>query len=356
MRVSKPIMKLQDKSLLITGIGGFIGFRTAEIALRQGIKVRGLQRSPSKAQKVQELGAEVVLGSVTDPVAAQKACQGMDAVLHTAAIAKEGGTLSDFREVNVDGTLTMAKAARTAGVRAFVHLSSVMVYGFKYPESVTEEGILRGEENPYCQTKIESEQALLKLHDPPRFNIIIIRAGDVYGPGSLHWTVRPLLLMRKRLFILANKGRGAINHLYIDNLVNALFLALEKEAYGEVFNITDGQQTSWAVFFKKLADIAKLSPPISLPAQIVKGLIYLRCFYQKVIGETPDLLPESVDFITRPYVYSIAKARTQLGYEPTIDLEEGMQKIQSWLDSTDIFSHDVGKGIKGRTMQIRQLK
>ncbi len=333
-------MKLQDKSLLITGIGGFIGLRTAELALQQGLKVRGLQRSSSKAQKAQELGAEVVLGSINDSVAAQKACHGMDIVLHTAAVAKEGGTLRDFREVNVDGAITIAKAAKAAGVRAFVHLSSVMVYGFKYLDSVTEEGVLQGEENPYCQTKIESEQALLKLHSPPYFNVIIIRAGDVYGPGSLHWTVRPLLLMHKRLFILANKGRGAINHLYIDNLVDAIFLTLEKESYREIFNITDGQQTSWKIFFNKLADIAKLPPPMSLPANVLKALIYLRCFYQKTLGQVPDLLPESVDFITRPHVYSIVKAQTQLGYKPAIGLEEGMQNIQTWLNSTDIFSHD----------------
>lgn len=335
-------MKLQDKSLLITGIGGFIGFRTAELALQRGIKVRGLQRSLSKAQKAQQLGAEVTIGSVTDFAAAQTACQGMDMVLHTAAIAKEGGTLSDFRAINVDGAVTMAKAAKAAGVKAFVHLSSVMVYGFKYPELVTEDGILRGEENPYCQTKIESEEALLTLHNPPHFNVIIIRAGDVYGPGSFHWTVRPLLLMRKGLFILANKGRGAINHLYIDNLVDAIFLTLEKESYGEVFNITDGQQTSWKVFFMKLADIARLPPPISLPARMVKALIHLRCLYQQALRKTPDLLPESVDFITRPYAYSIAKARTQLGYEPKINLEEGMQHIQAWLKRTDIFSQKWG--------------
>jgi nucleoside-diphosphate-sugar epimerase len=335
-------MKLHDKSLLITGIGGFIGFRTAELALQQGIKVRGLQHSFKKAQKAQELGVEVVLGSIADPVAAQEACQGMDMVVHTAAIAKEGGTLSDFRKVNVDGAITMARAAKASGVQAFVHLSSVMVYGFEYPEFVTEENVLRGQGNPYCQTKIESEQALLTLHNPPRFNVIIIRPGDVYGPGSLHWTVRPLLLMHKHLFILANKGRGAINHLYIDNLVDAIFLTLMKESYGEIFNITDGQQTSWEVFFKKLANIAQLPPPISLPSKIVKLLIYLRCFYQKTVGKTPDILPESVDFITRPYVYSIEKARTQLGYEPKINLEEGMQNIQVWLESTDIFSHEWG--------------
>jgi nucleoside-diphosphate-sugar epimerase len=333
-------MQLQDRSLLITGIGGFIGFRTAELALQRGMKVRGLQHSLSKVQKAQDLGTEVVLGSVTDPDAAQKACQGVDIVLHTAAIAKEGGSLRDFRAVNVAGAVTMAQAAKAAGVRVFVHLSSVMVYGFKYPKLVAEDGVLRGEENPYCQTKIESEQAILKLHNPPDFNIVIIRAGDVYGPGSMPWIVRPLLLMNKRLFILANEGRGTMNHLYIDNLVDAIFLTLEKESYGEVFNITDGQQTSWESFFMKLADVAKLPPPISLPARIVKSLIRMRCLYRQALGKTPDLLPESVDFITRPYAYSIAKARTQLGYEPRIDLEEGMQNIQTWLKRIDIFSQE----------------
>jgi nucleoside-diphosphate-sugar epimerase len=330
-------MNLHHQSLLITGIGGFIGSRTAELALERGIHVRGLQHSLSSAKKLQKLGIEVVQGSVTDPAAAQTACEGMDVVVHTAAIAKEGGTLEDFRAVNVDGAVTVAKAAKAAGVKVFIHLSSVMVYGFNYPNLVAEDGALRGEQNPYCQTKIESEEELLKLHDFPNFNVIMIRAGDVYGPGSLHWTIRPLLLMHKRLFILANGGRGTINHLYIDNLVDAIFLALEKESYGEVFNITDGQCTSWAVFFRKLATIAGFSPPISLPIRIVKALIYLRCFGQHLLGKTPDLLPESVAYITRPYAYSIDKARTQLGYEPKIDLEEGMRHIKSWLKYTDIF-------------------
>jgi nucleoside-diphosphate-sugar epimerase len=331
-------MYLYQKSLLITGVGGFIGSRVAEQALQQGMHVRGLQHSLDKARQCQKLGIEMVLGSVTDPVAAKTACEGVDMVIHTAAIAKEDGTLRDFRDVNVGGTVMMAKAAKAAGARVFIHLSSVMVYGFHYPNLVTEDGELRGEQNPYCQTKIESEQELLKLHNFPNFNVIIIRAGDVYGPGSLHWTVRPLLLMHKHIFVLANGGRGAINHLYIDNLVDAIFLAIEKESYGEIFNITDGQNTSWKVFFMKLAEIGKLSPPISLPAKVVKILIQLRCLYFKALGRPLDLLPETVNFITRPYAYSIVKAQTQLGYKPKVDLDEGMKRIQLWLNNTNIFN------------------
>ncbi len=326
-------MKLKNKNLLITGIGGSIGFRTAELALEQGMKVRGLQHSEDKAKKAQKLGAEVIVGSVTDLAAAKKACQGVDIVLHTAAVVQPGGSLKHFREVNVDGLLNMVKAAKNAGVKTFIHLSSVMVYGFKYPDRITEEGLLYGKNNPYCQTKIEGEKKLLQMNAPPDFGIIIIRPGDVYGPGSIHWVVRPLLLMRKRLFLLANGGRGVMNHVYIDNLIEAIFLALEKKAYGEVFNITDGQETSWKEYFTRLAEIGNMPEPFSLPAGILKFLLQVRCLGQTILGQEIDTVPESVDFITRPYAYSIEKAISQLDYKPRITLEEGMERTRDWLQT-----------------------
>jgi nucleoside-diphosphate-sugar epimerase len=329
-------MNLFGKTLLISGIGGFIGLRTAELATSQGIKVRGLQHSLDKAKKAQKLGAEVVIGDIVDPVAAQKACQGADIVIHTAVLAKEAGSLEDFRSVNVDGTLNMAKAARNTGVKIFVHLSSVMVYGFNYPDRVTEDGPLCGENNPYCQTKIEAEAAILKLNDPPNFGIIIIRPGDVYGPGSIPWIVRPLSLMRKKLFACANNGQGVMNHLYVDNLIDAIFLAIEKKAYGEIFNITDGEETSWKDYFTRLAAIAGLPAPFSLPKDELKLALKLRNQGQKLFRKEVDVLPEVIDFISRPHAYSIAKAQTLLGYKPKIDLNEGMQRTQEWLEKTDI--------------------
>ncbi|MGQ4647799.1 NAD-dependent epimerase/dehydratase family protein [Lyngbya aestuarii] len=329
-------MNLNDKTILITGIGGFIGLRAAELALERGMKVRGLQRSQDKVKKAEALGVDVVVGSITDIVAARKACQGVDIVLHTAAIAKESGSIEKLRAVNVGGTINMARAAMNAGAKTFVHLSSVMVYGFKYPDRVTERGPLRGENNPYCQTKIEADQELLKLNTPENFGIIIIRPGDVYGPGSTSWIVRPLSLMRKRLFVLANGGQGVMNHVYIDNLIEAIFLAIEKEAYGETFNITDGQETSWKEYFTRLADIAGVPAPLSLPACILRFLIQLRCFGQNILHQNIDTLPESIDFITRPYAYSVEKAQNQLSYEPKITLEEGLKRTKEWLRQTNL--------------------
>jgi nucleoside-diphosphate-sugar epimerase len=324
-------MDLKNKTLLITGIGGFIGLRAAEVALTRGMKVIGLQHSQEKAKAAQKLGARVMIGSVTDLAVAEKACQGADIVIHTAAVVKEGGSLEYFRQVNVGGTANMATAAKNAGVKIFVHLSSVMVYGFKFPARVGEDGPLCGENNPYCQTKIESEKELLKLNAPPAFGVIIIRSGDVYGPGSSSWIVRPLQLMHQRMFALANDGRGVISHVYVDNLLDGIFLAIEKEAYGEVFNITDGKETSCQEFFTRLAKIGNAPTPFYLPAGMLKFFVQLRCWSQKVLGQTPDTLPEAVNWLTRPHGYSIAKAQNQLGYEPKIDLEEGMKRTEEWL-------------------------
>lgn len=329
-------MNLSGRTLLITGIGGFIGLRAAELALAQGMKVRGLQRSAQQAKKAQDLGAEVIVGNVIDPATAKQVCQGVDVVLHTAAVVKEGGSLQHFREVNVGGTINMALAAKNAGVKTFIHLSSVMVYGFNYPNRIAEDGPLCGDNNPYCQTKIEGEKELLQLNCPPDFGTIIIRAGDVYGPGCIPWIVRPLLLMRQKLFALANGGQGIINHVYVDNLIEAIFLAAEKEAYGEAFNITDGRETSCKEYFTRLAEIGGVSMPFSLPAGVLKSVLRLRCIAQTLVGKNTDVLPESIDFVTRPHLYSIAKAQTMLGYQPKIGLDEGMERIHEWLRTTDI--------------------
>ncbi|MBD2435058.1 MULTISPECIES: NAD-dependent epimerase/dehydratase family protein [Fischerella] len=329
-------MNLCEQTLLISGISGFIGLRTAELAIARGMKVRGLGRSAEKAKQAQKLGVEVMIGSVTDPTTAYKACQGVDIVLHTAGVVQESGSLKHFREVNVGGTVNMAKAAKSVGVKSFTHLSSAMVYGFNYPDGITEDGPLRGENNPFCQTKIEAEAALLQLHAPPDFGIIIIRPGDVYGPGSIPWIVRPLLMMQQKLFALINDGRGVINHLYIDNLIDAIFLAIAKETHGEIFNITDGQKTSWREYFTRLAEMANLPVPYSLPKDEAKLLLRVRQQGQKLFRKKPDLLPETVDFLSRPYTYSIAKAQNMLNFQPKINLEEGMRRTQEWLQITDI--------------------
>lgn len=321
------------RTLAITGVGGFIGKRLAGRALEEGMTVRGLDVSPEAAAAAEALGVEVVVGDITDPSAAARMCEGADGVVHTAAIVREDGPWDLFRRINVQGAETVARAARDAGARRFVHLSSVMVYGFHYPHGVDESGPLRGDDNPYCTTKIESEQALQALAAPGDLDLVVVRPGDVYGPGSQPWVVRPLELMGKGLFALPRGGRGYINPIYVDNLVDGIFLALRTEHTGEAYNLTDGVAVTYAEYFGRLARMAGIRPPRVVPEPVLRVAFALIERGFELAGTEPPARAQALNYLIRPGAYSIEKAHRKLGFEPRVDLEEGMRRTEAWLRS-----------------------
>jgi nucleoside-diphosphate-sugar epimerase len=324
------------RSLFITGIGGFIGRRLAERAIARGLAVSGVDREPEAVRAARDIGADAHEGDVTDEAGmlrlVGKLTGKLDAVVHTAAIVREYGALSTFRQVNVGGSVCVAKAARAAGVPTFVQLSSVMVYGFEYPEGVTEVGPFRGEGNPYCQTKIESESAVLGLNEPGTFGVIVIRPGDVYGPGSVPWVDRPLQMMAKGRLFLPAGGRGLINRVYVDNLVDGIFLAMEARAHGEAFNLTDGEASTCADFFSLLARRAGVRPPRSLPTPVMKAGAALISRLRDLGLTKDEASVDTVRYLMRMNRYSSEKARARLGYVPQVTLHEGLERTQPFID------------------------
>lgn len=165
--------------IAITGIGGFIGLRMAERARELGWTVRGLDLSPQAAERARAVGAEVVVGSVNDSEAIQRTVNGADIVFHTAAVVEEDGPRELYERVNIEGTRTVATVASTSGVRQFVQLSSVMVYGFDYPQDIGEEGPFDGNANIYNETKLRSERVAMEFDNVSGMRVIVIRPGDV---------------------------------------------------------------------------------------------------------------------------------------------------------------------------------
>ncbi len=331
-------MELEGKRIAITGVGGFIGLRMAERALSRGMLVCGLDLDSRAARKASQRGVEVVVGDICDPQALSRALHGADIVFHTAAVVAEDGDWSLYRRVNVEGTRCVASSARAQGVGRFVHLSSVMVYGFAYPRHVSEDGPFRGENNPYCQTKIESDELALSLHEPGRFQVTVIRPGDVYGPGCVPWVVRPVQLMQKGLFALADAGRGIMNHVHVDNLLDAVFLALERDATGRAFNVTDGAETSFAEFFGHLARMLGKPKLPSLPGKLLLPAVSLLHAGFQSVGLKPPMSPAAVRFVQRSEPYGIDRATQELGYQPRVSLAQGMQELERWLRAEGLLS------------------
>ena len=319
------------RSIFITGIGGFIGKRLGERALASGWSVTGVDLSIESVAGARRIGLDALVGDVTNAARMRELVANVDVVVHTAALVRESGSMDVFRRINVGGSVAVATAARDAGVRTFVQLSSVMVYGFTYPENVTEAGPMRGEGNPYCQTKIESEAAVLALGEPRKLGVIVIRPGDVYGPGSVPWIARPIQMMRRGLLVVPSGG-GVINHVYVDNLVDGIFLAVEREAHGSIFNVTDGVAVTFERYFALLAARAGSKPPRTLPAPLLLGAAsVVGAMHACGITKT-EASAQTIRYLMRPHAYSIDKARRELGYSPRIGLDAGLSLTQSFID------------------------
>jgi nucleoside-diphosphate-sugar epimerase len=294
--------------------------------------VVGLDQSPEAARLARERGAEVLVGSVNDDEALRRLCAGASWVIHAAAVVAEQGPRDLFWRVNVEGTRQVAQAARDAGTRRFLQVSSVMVYGFRFPDQVREDGPLRGEGNPYCETKIESERVACSFEDPAGMRVVVARPGDVYGPRSVPWVLRPLALMKQGIFVIPGGGEGRINHVHVDNLIDGMLLCLKRGEGGRAYNLTDGVSEEVSAYFLRLARLLGLSRVRSMPASVLRVAFGAVARGAAWLGREPPAYPDAVDYLLRPGTYSIEAARA-LGYRPRVGLDEGMEEVRRWLEA-----------------------
>jgi nucleoside-diphosphate-sugar epimerase len=310
----------------ITGGGGFIGKALAASLAADGHEVVGFDVVDRAAAHYEALGGRLVVGDITDPSSARSFCAGLDVVIHTAAIVEESGSWQAFERVNVGGTATMVDAAKRAGASTFIHFSSVMVYGFDYADQVTEDGPFDGADNPYCTTKITSEQIVRVAQDPGTFDVFIIRPGDVYGPGSVPWVIRPIKQMRAGKFAYIDPTKSLINHVYVDNLIDGVKLVWQHGTSGEAYCVTDGQRTLARDFFTYYQRFCGVEKVPSIPGRLALAVATILGPRARKLG----LDRETVRYIRRHETYSIAKV-TALGYQPSVSLEEGMDRCHTWL-------------------------
>jgi nucleoside-diphosphate-sugar epimerase len=325
-------MDWRSKRVCITGIGGFIGMALATRLQAMGATVVGLEQSPKAAARARRAGLYALAGDVAEMAHCRDACHGANVVFHTAARVSEQGTWAEFRRPNVDGARNAAVAARDAGASHFVHLSSVMVYGFHYPPDVDEDGPQRGCGHPYCQTKIESEHEVGALHDASGLHVIICRPGDVYGVGSEPWVRRPLRFMRRKMFVLPDGGRGVLNLVHVENLVDALILSVERDYANRPFVVTDGQAVRCSEFYGALARAAGLPPPPTAPAWALRRLFGTAASAARLLGKPSPVDPAAVDFLLRPHRYGTARAEQELGHRPRVSLEQGMAELRQAIE------------------------
>lgn len=312
--------------VFVTGARGFIGRAVAERFGADGAEVAGVDFTADRERGV-------VAGDVAEAGPWQAAVAGADVVIHTAAIVSNAYDLDESWRVNVLGTRNVLDAAAAGGVGRFVHISSVRAFSdLGFPDGVDEQHPVRPDGNPYVDTKIASEQVVLQAHAAGEVECTIVRPGDVYGPGSRPWTILPLELIEARRFLLPAMGRGVFSPVYLDDLVTGLTLAAQRsEAVGQVFTIGGARGVPAKEFFGHYYRMLGRRGPVCLPTPIAVAAARAAGSPERLRGRRTELNAASMLYLARPGGYSIEKARRLLGYEPRIDLDEGMRRTESWL-------------------------
>lgn len=313
---------------LVTGGAGFIGSNIAEKLLKDGHFVRvldsffsGKRENLNFTRQFTGSGAfELIEGDIRDKAACEKACAGMDYVLHQAALRSVPKSMEDplsYNEVNINGTLFILQAASKAKVKRFVFASSSSVYGDTdtFPEREDAYPLLI---SPYALSKLAGEYYCRIFSEFFNLETACLRYFNVFGQRQALDDEYAVVIPKFIHCILGNEqppifgtGKQSRDFTFIENVVQANILAATVPGIKhDVFNVANGKDNT--------------------VLELVDSL-------NKIIGKNiqPKLLPLRAGDVFRTCA-DISKIRKKLGYEPTVSFEDGLKKTVDWFTRANI--------------------
>lgn len=321
---------------LITGATGFVGGHVAAACVQREHTVTALVRAGSNAQELEKLGVRVVRGDFGDPAVARPAVAEADIVVHCAAKVGDWGPLDEYRKVNVEALRHLLDVCKGQGLTRFIHMSSLGVYAARHHHGTDEsEPLPPRHRDGYSQSKAEADRLALQYYHDFGVPVVVLRPGFIYGPGDR--TVMPRIIRSLRdgaMRYPGAKGARALNTIFIENLIDAVLLAVEREeAVGQAYNLTDDEFVSKRRFIEKVADALDLPRPTRTPPFWLSWLItWLSEAQAKLRGaRTPPTFNFTrLKFMGLNLEFSIDKAKRELGYRPRVDFDEAMARTMSW--------------------------
>lgn len=320
--------------ILVTGGTGFIGSHLVEALVKRGYQVRCLVRETTaeRINFLRKLEVDLIQGDLLNKRKLKEALQNIDIVYHIAgAVDAKTKSKKVFYDVNVKGTENILEASIKAGVKRFIHCSSVGVYGIVDKKLSVKETEKYNPHTDYERSKTRGERIVLAAKNRG-MEISVIRPAIVYGPRDFSAIYKWFKVIKKGLFRIIGHGNNKIHMVYVKNLVEGMILAGEKEkAKGQIYNIADEKETTIKEIAKAMAKALEVKlPRIHLPKTIAKIIAIFFEVLAKIIKIEPPLTRKRVAFLTENRIFDISKAKKELGYSPEIKLEQGIKETVQW--------------------------
>ncbi len=326
-------------NILITGGTGFLGKKLAGKLKTFAYNITAIGRNQQIGQQLEAEEIKFLKIDLKDTEATIAACQNQDYIFHCAALSSPWGKYQDFYNANVIATQNIIKACQTHQVKRLIHVSTPSVYfDFSHRLNISEQNALaKTPANHYIQTKLLAEQAINHAHQQG-LPVISIRPRGIFGAGDTAILPRLIKASQKTGIPLINRGQALIDMTYIDNVVEALLLCQKApdNLLGRTFNITNGQPMYLIDLLKllsqKLGYNLKLKP-VSYP--IAYGLAAIMEAVSNIIlfGKEPILTRYTVGVLAFSQTLDITAAKTELGYQPQVSIEDGLSIFSQWWKS-----------------------
>lgn len=305
--------------VLVTGATGFIGRHVVARLRAEGKTVRALVRTTSKDWKVErlvDLGCEMAEGDVTDIGSLRIAMRDVDAVVHTAAIVRFGKVDADLmHQVNVVGTENVMRAAKQAGVRRVLHVSSIAALGVHHDAEATEETKHHGdygsayERSKHIASLVADEYADNGLH------VVQALPAVVFGRSDPNFGVFFKAYMRRRIPVLPGPDT-ILSLVHVEDLVRGIVLALSKGKRGDRFIFTQ-KNISLGDLIDRIEQATGVpGPRIKVNAGLARGAARAAAAVAQVTPWRGWLSKRSADILGRRRTYSNRRAREVLGWDP----------------------------------------